>query len=140
MKTEMMEVLSAAFVAIVSFAAIGSDSETRLLAFSIAGSALGGIVAISTKAAPSAAIPPGKSVSSSQKGFRWLTNFCGGIFTGPILADYTIHHWLPESNPSYVALASGGLCGFAAVAILCIGGPLVIKWISIKLTPSSKYP
>lgn len=137
MKTDTVEILATLGVSGLSaLAAVGADQETKILAFCIVGSALGGIVAISSNGHGENAPP----VSVRQKRFRWFTNFAGGIFTGPFVADHALRNLIPDANPTYVALAAGGLCGFAAVAVLCLAGPFALKWIGSKLKTPSKLP
>lgn len=114
-------------------ASVGADNETRVLAFCIIGSALGGLVAVS-------AGKESVNITVQQKRWRWIANFAAGIFVGPLLTDYAIANWWPDTPPAYVALAGGGAAGFGAVAVLCLVGPVFLKWVNDKLKTSSKLP
>lgn len=128
MKIDLAEACLSIIATTAIFAAIMPDNETRVLAFNIVGAALGGLVGVETGGAAA-------TLTKVQKRWRWVTNFSAGIFIGPLLTDYAIEQWFPKSPQAYVALASGGLSGFAAVAVLCVGGPLLLKWIRTKNQP-----
>lgn len=129
-KIDTLATSSAAVCSIL--AAVTPTEEVRLLAFNALGSVAGGYVGASMNTDAT----QGEASRKSTLARRWAVNFSAGLFIGPVLTDYLTGKF-PEFSRLYLSIACGGVCGVAAVSVLCILTP----WLLAKLKSSqSKLP
>lgn len=132
MKFDIIPEIASLAVSAAALAVISPDQETRVLCFCIIGSAVGGVVGVELFS---------NALSKREKIWRYVTNFCTGIFAAPAAAE-SASGTLPEMNINYLALLSGGAVSCLGVLLLGIAVPALIKWTKDKVntTTNSRIP